>query len=548
MNNFFIVLKALFKNKFRFGTETSDGKKALLICLFAFSYLVVLFFVLFTTVFMGGFLAQKGFATSFYLLLLLTGAGIVLIFGIIFLVNTLYISKDTDFFSMLPIKSSVVFAAKLAYVYICEAVLVVGILLPAVIVFGIVAHAWAWYYLISVATLAVVPALPLALAAIIAVPIMFIAGKMKNRNIVSLIFYVILFLSFFGLYAYIMIAVNNIGDANFDTEKILSATRTIGYVLYPYSSLANAAFGVSVFGLGASASAAVEFFIFVGISAALFAILLLLGKFMYSQSAKANNQTYYGGKAKKGEFKSAGSVKALIKREYMCAMRTTQTTFQCFIVYFLPILFAVVFGFVFRNMFDGLEEGGVTGSPLFLFAVLAIMMSMLCNASITSFSREGSALASLKVMPISIGRIVKSKALAWISLAIPSAVVCAVIASVFDFSIVNLILSILAYSGLAVVYVIFGVLWDLISPKLKWTDPVQAVKHNTHATLGQFICMAGGFLCVIIASVCMALQFISPVISTALFWITLFADVVIFAVIDIVLYGRIGIYYDRIEI
>ncbi len=550
---YFLVLKALFRNKFRFADGTSTNKKVGLILLFSLAYLFVLAYAILLTVFVGGALAENGMSTSMYFLILLIASTVVLIFGIIYLVSTLFLSNDTDFYSALPIKQSVVFSAKITFIYLCEAMIVIAVALPAIIVFGIVSRAWGWYYLISFVTLPIVPALPLMVAAIISIPVMYIAGKLKHRNIVPLILYSVLFIGFFVLYFLMMFNSSQMSES-LTPEQIDSygtAASSMMYVFYPFSCLSCAAFGKPMFGLSVGASVAVELVIFFGISLALVAILLLLGKLMYSQSAKANNQTS-DSKAKKGTYKSSSSFFALVKREYFVAMRTTSTTFQSFVVFLLPIVFGVVICISFGNMSFQTEDGAVELSEAFTsilaFSIILIMMSTMSNAAITTFSREGTAISALKTLPVGIKQIVLSKTFAWSVLAVPTALVSAVIVNCFFFDLLQLFLSLFAFAVLAFVSILFGVLWDLSSPKLKWNDPIQAIKHNTHATIGQFIGIGVGLFILMISMVVFPFSGANETVLKAVFWSLVFVAVIAFAVTDAVMFAKIDKYYNRLEV
>lgn len=553
MSNFVTVLKGMFKNKLRFGAETTKGKKIAILVVFAFAYAMIMFSLLTFITVIGSLFDIKQIFAIFFFFILLTSALIVLIFGIINLISTLYLSKDTDFYSMLPIKPSVVFAAKLAFVYIAETAIVAAVLLPALITLGIVAHAWAWYYVISILTLVVVPALPLFVACIIAMPIMYLASRLKNRAIISLIFYIVLFGGLFGVYIYFISSVTSIDVESITAEQvesIINAITAVLYIFYPYERLSAAAFGIESFGLGVGASTVVNLLIFVGISAVLTVALMFAAKFMYSQSVKANNQTY-NAKARKGEFKATGSMKALIKREYLSSLRTTQVAFQCYFVMALPIIFSIILGIMFRNsikLAEVVELDFFSDFALLLvFSSLAAIFASLGNAACTTFSREGSAFASLKILPVDIKRILWSKIVAWLVIALPVAAVCLTIVNALIFNSVFCILSFFSLLPLVAEFLVFGALWDLSAPKLKWTDPSQAIKHNTHVTLGQLIMMSSGFLPA-------ALLFglgnttIDGNIVSIVCWSVIYAVTVIFGIVDIILYRKANAYYERIEV
>lgn len=551
MSNFSTVLKALFRNKLRFGAEAGTRKKVGLIVVFAVMYAVVVFSLLSAIIYIGRMFAMLELYIMFYTFILMTAAIIVLIFGIVNLVSVLYLSKDTDFYSMLPIKPSVVFAAKLAFVYLMETAIVLAILLPGVITLGIISGAWAWYYVISILTIVIVPALPLFVACLFAIPVMFFASKLKNRAVISLIFYLVLFGLMFGVYIYFITATTSVDAENLteaQIQRVIDAMNVVNYIFYPYNRLILALFGVPSFGLGVGASTAVNLLIFLGISAALTVILLFAAKFMYSQSVKENNQTY-DEKAKKGEFKSNGSIKALVKREYLSSLRTTQVAFQCYAVLLLPIIVSVMLGISFRN-FAGANGSSATMTGFFFLMLLSFMIAIfatLGNASITTFSREGNAVASLKILPLNIKRILMSKILAWLVPSVSVAAVCLAIVNAMLFDALFCALSFVAVIPLVAEYIIFGTLWDLSAPKLKWTDPTQAIKHNVHATVGQILMMIPGFISAALLFILSA----TSLSASGIFiiqWCFIFAIVVTFAVADILLYRKANAYYDRIEI
>lgn len=556
MSNFhayITILKALIKNKLRFGADATKGKKIATIILFAFAYVMILAYALMITVMVGANSGALGITSQFYFSLLIMAGAFVLIFGIIALVSTLYLAKDTDFYSMLPVKSTVVFAAKITFVYLSELVIVLAVLIPALIAYGIVIGAWAWYYVISLLMVFIVPALPLAVASIIAIPVMYIAGKLKNRSVIPLVFYTVLFVGVFALYMYFILQVNSMGEEGITDEQLLSFAKTmeiVQYVFYPFAALSNAALGISTYGLSVGASTAVNLLIFIACSALLIGVLLLLGKLMYSKSVKANNQTA-SSIAKKGEFKSVGSSKALIKREINLAMRTTQTAFQCFSVYFMPIMFAVVFSLMFKNTLNIPEDSGlVIDQGNIFFIVCATMVAMLpsvMNGAITSVSREGTALASLKTLPVDGKRIANAKIVTWLVPALVAELISVGIANAFYFDPVRLVFSLILFSMLTAAFIVFGVLWDLMSPNLKWSNPLQAIKGNTHANIGIFIGMGIGFVLIAVSFVMFFLG-AGPLVFNLVFWLFLFVEAVIFGVLDAVLYRKVNEFYGRIEI
>lgn len=541
MSNYFTVLKALFRNKYRFGAETTRGKAIGMIVALGIVYALIVG-VFMSLIFQAGDMLVY-FSYSLYYVMLMTAALFVLIFGIITLINVVFLSKDTDFYSSLPIKHTTVFAAKLSFVYLSEAVISAAVLLPLFIALGAYIKAGAIYYVLSLLSIFIIPAYPLTVAAIISVPVMFIASKVKNRGLFAILFYALFFGAYLALYMYFMFS-----SSTLSLDAIESAQKVMQYTMYPYVLLADAVFGLPVFGLSASASTAVNYLLFLAISAALVAILLVLAKFLYAKGAKANNQTD-NSKAKKGEFKSVGVTRALIKREYKSALRTTQVTFQCYVVYIIPVFIAIFLGVMFRNLIETLAAEGAIIDPRFFRLIaastLALVSAAICNAAGTTFSREGSAFASLKTLPINVHTLIKAKLFAWLVFGLPASTAGAIIAGALLFEPGFFVLTLFAVLPLSAVYMVFAVLWDLKAPKIKWTDPVNAIKHNMHVIGGQFICMAPGFLA--LALCVMLFSAVSMDTVYIVCWAILYATIAVFAVVDILLYRRSEAYFDRVE-
>lgn len=547
MRNLFIVLSALIKNKYRFSAENKKSKNVVLIVLIAFAYVAITAYAVMITVFAGSIMNDLGYGAEFYVALLTVGAAFVLIFGIIHLVNTLFMSKDASFYSTLPIKPVTVFTAKLLFVYLSEAVITLAVLLPVMITYGIVIKAWYGFYLITVLTAMIVPALPLALAAIFAVPVMFIAGKLKHRDIIPLIFYCVLFIGGFAAYYYVIFTMNTDGFTEDGIASFGKGIQPAVYALYPYLALARAALFEDTFGIGAAASTAANIAIFAGISFALIGILIGLGRILYGRSAvyeRTNDPT-----VKNADFRSTGELKALIKREYSLAFRTTSTAFQCFSVLLLVIAMSVIMSLMFRSTLGGLSEGRVDDrlSVLMVLGTLCMVLPSASNAAATAFSREGTGLAALKILPLDIKSVLKAKIIAWGALAVPCALIAAVIANSFNFDVVLFILSIPAFAGLCAAFTVFGALWDLRAPKLKWNDPKEAIKQNTNVTVGQLICMCAGIVFIICCTIFIALG--TPFdVAKSVFISLLYVYLIVMVVIDIIFCKKAEYYYNRIEL
>ena len=182
-----------------------------------------------------------------------------------------------------------------------------------------------------------------------------------------------------------------------------------------------------------------------------------------------------------------------------------------------------------------------------LFCTLAAMSGTLGNAACTTFSREGNAMSSLKILPVDIKQIFKAKLAAWLVIAVPVSAVSVAIVNAMMFDWQFTLLSVFSLIPLTFVFLVFGALWDLTAPKLKWTDPSQAIKHNGHVTIGQLLTIAGGLVALVMLFI-LFFNGVSMDVSLAVCWTIIYAILVIFGIVDILLYRRVDEYYNRIEI
>ncbi len=181
------------------------------------------------------------------------------------------------------------------------------------------------------------------------------------------------------------------------------------------------------------------------------------------------------------------------------------------------------------------------------FTVLGAIFATLGNAAATTFSREGKAMASLKILPVSIGTVLRAKITAWLIPAVTAATISVVVFGALLFDLQYFLLAVFSLIPLSAALICFGALWDLTAPKLNWTDPTQAIKHNGHVTIGQMAAMGAGLAVTAFVTIFCFCGVDFDIIS-ALSWVLIYSELAIFTVVDILLYRRAEKYYNRIEI
>ena len=126
-----------------------------------------------------------------------------ILFGLGLTTKTLYFSQDKDLLR-LPVNGTLIYLAKIAYLFICELVFSTILTLPVFIEFGILAHEGVLFYLRLLPNILFFPLVPFLLGLLLSVPAMYIVGYLKNRFIVMLILYVATVAIGFSLYIYVL--------------------------------------------------------------------------------------------------------------------------------------------------------------------------------------------------------------------------------------------------------------------------------------------------------------------------------------------------------
>lgn len=240
MHNYLTLVKLLLKYMFRRDkTKKSQKWMAVIYALLGFTYLMLAAFVVVSIYLYSTVFAQNGLQNEFITMLLVAGVVFVLIFGIIAMLSNLYFSRDTEFFVSLPVKPAAIYMAKLTVIYLTELLTSVLIFAPCLVTAGITLQlSWVYYVTMFFAVL-LTPALPLFLASILSIPIMYVVSFFRNRGAMGSIAVILLFGVLFAAYYFVIIRFSDIGSADdiVITAGIVSLVQAISNIFYPLYAL-----------------------------------------------------------------------------------------------------------------------------------------------------------------------------------------------------------------------------------------------------------------------------------------------------------------------
>lgn len=420
-------------------------------------------------------------------LILVAGQMVTLIFGTIGILNSLFFAKDMEFLLSLPVKPMHIFSAKFTVTFLGEVAIMMLFLLPGVIVYGVNLHMGIGFYLKALVVGFFAPAIPLAIGAILSIPLMRLVGALKNRGFAASLVGIVLF-------AGLMFVSMNMSNV---MENVAENSGQVAASLLQEGGLASMiarVFPPALWGGRAMAAsggdAALNMLLFIAVSIVALAAAYLLAIAFYRKGAAAQLETSRGGgKREIGQMdtKASTQVRSLFVNEWRSLLRTP--------TYAINALTTIIIGpLMLVLMSDSLSEipadalKAITSEAFWLIALIvgaAVSFFAAINpAASTTLTREGRVYYLLKTLPVEPRQIFKAKFLVAYSISFGAAL---------------LFLSAPLFIGVELPVVLFGVILamivsfpctalgmmiDMNNPKLNWTTPQQAIKQNFNAFLG----------------------------------------------------------------
>lgn len=570
MNSYLLITKLIFKNAFRgdkfgFGSKTSGSEKSkkirntvLLTILLAVGFAPILFGFCYMIYVYAEAMAMSGIHAELYAALLGASQMIVLIFGTVAVVGVMYRASDLEFLGQLPVKSSVVFWAKMTYVYVTEAVLAIAMIAPATASFALgVSKAGvglpAVFYLLAPIAVFVAPVVPLLFANLMALPIIFVTKKLKNKTYTGLIVAAVLYIGL--MFAY-MIAVNKFGNATGDEEGNIVVT---DQMIKGITISAKIFFFNRWLALSMCQASGLNFLFYVVFLAAMVGICYLVSSTFYKKNAQ-NALESSGSFSKKTEktivLEAENVKKALIKREWKMLVGEFNFAFNTLLSVIMP--FALIGLMTITGASEdmsgfGQEEGEQLSAAAITLvsAGFALIYGIFCTSGIDyaasiAVSREGQTFYINKYLPLRPEEVIDAKVSLADFIGLAGAVVTGISGAIFLKTGFHSL-------GVIVITAIYNlgfnrlcVLRDLRKPSLGWANSQEAVKKNFYPMVPMFYAIGFGIVEMVAAVMLAELE--SSALAAAIFYLISLVAAVPFTVINAKRLKTKGVeYFERIE-
>ena len=508
MTKYLSLTKALFKNSFSFidqGKQKSS-KKIIGFVLFAFivvSLLPSLFGLYTITNFLLDQLVTMD-QTGVLLALTFQGAGLIIFFFAVFLIPAIfYFSKDIEHLLSLPLKPVEIIGAKFTVTYVYETALMLFLLSPVIIAYITKIPLNVFQLLSLFVVVLSIPLLPLILAAILVMVVMCLVPLFKNRDLFNMLSGLIVL----AIALWVNFAMGGLVEN-------LTQQQLIDFIIEGNDSLISMfkfIFFTYPFGLEAILnSSVIQFLLYVGLTFITLSIFLIFSNIIYFKGVLGINET---ASSRKGltdkQLRSASSLKPsfirYLYKEIILLVRTPVYFLNCVSIQFLlPILLLASYIGV-PSQQEALKQqlsliDFTHPTIVMIVLILSIAFGLIIGSvnmiSTTAISREGQNIYFMKIIPMNMMSQLNAKVASGISLSLIGLLVTYGIVLLNISLPLQLIVASLVLAIVAIVFInYFGLLIDVLKPKLVWESEQAAVKQNINSVFTMIPSMAiGGLL------------------------------------------------------
>lgn len=394
-------------------------------------------------------------------------AGIVTVFLIVLMVaietsSGVFRGKDKELLASMPIKDSVIISSKLASVLFSSYIYAFITLAPSMVVYFIYAPFDVGLFFLLILAYLFFPILPTIIGVFLGAFAAWLGSFVKSK-----VFSIIL--SLLLSVAVILFSTFYQDIINFYLAKGASFVNALNYVVPSVGLIQGSLFGGIWW----------HFLIFVALNLVVIAPGVAFATYVYK---RVNFAKIGKNKTKKVYYRQKSQFLSLLQKErklyFNNVTYVTNTIMFCLILIAIPMII----------YFSGLKD--VMPNEMLPLVVLLCLCTMAgsCYVSSVSISIEGKRFQNMKSMPITSSKYIWAKILFNVLLVLPFALIAGVLSACFFAG--SGVVAIIAYFVLPVMSVVlsscFGILLNLLFPKMQFSNDAQVVKQSLSGVLGMF--------------------------------------------------------------
>lgn len=461
-------------------------------------------------------------------------AFVIFFFGVFYVMNIFYFSKDIDYLLPLPVKPETIIASKFVVTLLYEYFIAGIILVPCTIIYGINSSANPLFYVYSVILIIFLPVLPLCIALLLSILVMPLINLSKNKDLFKIIGGILALVFAFGFNIVANMGARNAGQMS---NSLKNLSNSVGSI-FPGGKIAAAALinSSNFYGF-------LQLVIFVLINILSFVIILVLSNALYFKGVVGLSES--GSKRKamnEAELSKAVARRSVVMsytiKELKLLFRTPAYFINCVIIVLIWPLVIIMPMFFSSHQNNGPSKDQLislfassSNYPIIIAAAAAFGVFVGCMnvVTCTSISREGDNFFVMKYIPVPYKQQITAKILSGVAIALVGQILLVITAAIImKMPIYISILCIII--GLAGMFfsATIGILIDIMMPKLEWDNEQKAVKQNLNVLFAVIPALIVGVITVA-----------AIVIVRPNFAITFMVLLVIYVVIDFVVYKAV---------
>jgi ABC-2 type transport system permease protein len=412
---------------------------------------------------------------------------VVFIFGVFYVVSTMYHATDIEMLRSLPLKPYQILGGKFITLIVFEYIMEAYILLPVLIGFGIKSGGGVPYIVYSVILLIITPVIGLSIAGVLVMIIMRFTSFGKNKQVFNFVGSILIIGLAIGLNI-VMQKLGNISEAQLaaimagDTTMATVVSKMFPGVIFAANSIV---YSQTLAGLGNLA-------LFILCCAAGAALFLGVGQLVYFQGVTGITES---AAKRKGVSDIAGKTKrtsntiAYLKKEMRLLFRSPIGFMNCVLINLIwPVIIMVM-----------LLSGGQVGElrslagtinqsvAVAIFVAISSFISATNATASTAISREGRELYVSKYIPMEFDKQLSAKLINAFVLSAIGITLMFVLSLILGYSLSSAVIALLLSFVAAAVLAAAGLLIDVAHPKLDWMNEQQAIKQNINVMLHMIV-------------------------------------------------------------
>ena len=412
--------------------------------------------------------------------------------------HLLYFSKDLEYLLPLPISAMKIVLAKFNVIIISSYALEVFTLAIPFIIYGIYMMQEVTFYIMTAIVFLFLPIIPAILSALISVVLMRFTNMFKNKDIVQ---YVTVIMSFVIVIAMQFFIMNNSEMTEFMFANKLLEVDGIAKEISNYVIIVKQAF------ISLTEFESIEYvknaIFLIGESITIYLLAGVLTAKTYINSA-TNVTSGKRVRNVKLDISTRSVAKAYIDKERKMLFRTPVFFLNTVLpIFILPVI--IILPFTNIEAVDSFEDlvplitaiSANMENPMGLAIIVCIQIFLyLFNyISVTSISRDGESAFVMKYLPIELNKQCRYKAILGIVLNIIPLLILPLCIKIIFCANTIFILEVMLIGFLLNVFInYFGVLIDVLNPKLHWTTEYSVVKQNMNMLWDMLFVLIVGFI------------------------------------------------------